>query len=95
MADDNQNQGRGQGQQGQGQGRKANIDNPNHQHHLPTIVGATVTPSDPNYLKGAQMQSDGHLSFVGISQTRTATNPDGSVVDRLVIDRTYTPNPKK
>jgi hypothetical protein len=71
---------------------KVGIDTPGHAHHLPSIAGVTLNASDGNFAKGAKMHADGNLAFVGVSQTRTATNPDGSVVDRLVIDRTYTPD---
>ena len=71
----------------------ANIDDPKHEHHIPSIAGVTISASDPSFLKGAKMSGDGHLSFKGVSQTRTATNPDGSVTDRLVIDRIYKPTP--
>ena len=75
---------------------KPNIDNPNHAHHIPAVpVGSPLTAQDPEFVKGAKMAADGHLSFTAQGISRIAENADGSCVDRVIIDRTYTPNPKK
>lgn len=75
---------------------KPNIDNPNHPHHIPAVpVGTTLTMQDAEFVKGAKMAHDGHLSFTAQGISRIQENADGSCVDRVIIDRTYTPNPKK
>lgn len=74
----------------------ANIDDPKHPHHIPTQEippGTSLDINDPAFKKAQGMVKSGHLKYVAQSATRIADNPDGSVTDRLTIDRTYTPNP--
>jgi hypothetical protein len=76
----------------------ANIDDPKHAHHIKTAEiapGAELNMDDPDFHKAQKLVKSGHLTYTAVSATRTAENPDGSVVDRLVVDRTYNPNPAK
>ena len=76
----------------------ANIDDPKHAHYIPTQdvpAGTVLDLKDPMFHRAQQMVQKGFLAYTAVSATRTAENPDGSVTDRLTVDRTYTPNPKK
>ena len=76
----------------------AHIDDPKHAHFIPTKdvpPGTVLDLKDPMFHRAQQMVQKGILTYTAVSATRTAENPDGSVVDRLVVDRTYNPNAKK
>lgn len=76
----------------------ANIDDPKHAHHIKTAEiasGAELSMDDPDFHKAQKLVKSGNLKYTVVSAQRTAENPDGSVTDRLTVDRTYNPNPKK
>lgn len=75
-----------------------NIDNPSHPHYIPTQevpAGTALDLKDPMFHRAQQMVQKGFLTYTAVSAVRTAENPDGTVTDRLTVDRTYNPNPAK
>lgn len=75
----------------------ANIDDPNHPHHIKDATGAKINKdtitSDPDAAKGMQLMASGNVSFEITKQHKTVVNADGTADTRFEGIRHYNPNP--